>query len=138
MGFDHVRLPVDPAVLAQDGAIGTVDPDALYYLEDAVRLVLDGGLAIVIDLHPDESFGLRLPTEPATLDRIAALWTQVARTLGDHDPDRVYFEVLNEPGIDGRRRLGADPDPPRRRDPAGRPPPHHRRDRARLERRRAA
>ena len=99
MGFDHVRLPVDPAVLAQDGAIGTVDPDALYYLDDAVRLVLDGGLAIVIDLHPDESFGLRLPTEPATLDRIAALWTQVARTLGDHDPDRVYFEALNEPGI---------------------------------------
>ena len=99
MGFDHVRLPVDPVVLAPSGTFEPVDPDALYYLEDAVRLVLDGGLAIVVDLHPDESFGLRLPAEPATLDRLAALWTRLARRLGAHDPDRVYFEALNEPGI---------------------------------------
>ena len=99
MGFDHVRLPVDPAVLAPGGTFEAVDPDALYYLEDAVRLVLDGGLTIVVDLHPDERFGLRLATEPATLDRLAAIWTQLARRLGAHDPDRVYFEALNEPGI---------------------------------------
>ena len=43
--------------------------------------------------------------------------------LGDHDPDRVYFEALNEPGI-----RTATPPPaasmPRGCDP-GRAPPHH-------------
>ena len=99
MGFDHVRLPVDPAVLAPHGTQETVDPDALYYLEDAVRLVLDGGLAVVVDLHPDQAFGQRLSADAATLGRVAALWTVVARRLGVHDPDRVYFEALNEPGV---------------------------------------
>ena len=99
MGFDHVRLPVDPAVLAPDGAIEAADPDALYYLQDAVRLVLDGGLAIVVDLHPDERFGQRLSADRSTLDRATALWTRVARRLSVHDPDRVFFEALNEPGI---------------------------------------
>jgi endoglucanase len=98
MGFDHVRLPVDPATLAPDGAIDAPSPDQLFYLDDAVRLVLDGGLAIVVDLHPDEAFGERLSKDRTAVDRTAALWTTLARRLSDLDADRVYFEVLNEPG----------------------------------------
>ena len=98
MGFDHVRLPVDPDILAAGGPIDVPDPDTVYYLEDAVRLVLEGGLAIVVDLHPDESFGERLAKDRAAVDQTAALWTTLARQLSVHDPDRLFFEVLNEPG----------------------------------------
>src|SRR5262245_17699081 len=42
MGFDHVRLPVDPALLMPSGDLGSPDPDVLYYLDDAVRMLQDG------------------------------------------------------------------------------------------------
>lgn len=99
MGFDHVRLPVDPAVLAPSGAWDTPDPDLLYYLNDAVSLVLAGGLAVIVDLHPDQRYGPRLASEPAEVERIARLWAVLARRLSTHEPDRVYFELLNEPGV---------------------------------------
>jgi hypothetical protein len=99
MGFDHVRLPVDPAVLAPSGAWDKPDPDALYYLTDGVRLALDGGLAVIVDLHPDQGFGQRLTSDPRAVDQVVALWSVLARRFADLDPDRVYFEALNEPGV---------------------------------------
>src|SRR5262245_22440169 len=56
MGFDHVRLPVDPAVLAPSGAWDAAGLDVLYYLEDAVRMIEDGGLNVIVNrllLTPD-------------------------------------------------------------------------------------
>jgi endoglucanase len=99
MGFDHVRLPVDPAVLAPAGAWDAPDPDPLYYLDDAVSLLLDGGLSVIVDLHPDQRVGPRLAGDPATVERLARLWTILAQRLSARDQDRVYFELLNEPGV---------------------------------------
>src|ERR1700733_5279942 len=51
MGFDHVRLSVNPEPMM------TVEPNKipaeyLGYLDAAVKMILDHGLAVVIDLHP--------------------------------------------------------------------------------------
>lgn len=99
MGFDHVRLPVDPLILAPGGRLDAPDPDVLYYLEDAVRVILDNGLSVLVDLHPPARWGKRLETDPASVDGVAALWGVLARRLGAYDPERVLFEVLNEPGV---------------------------------------
>src|SRR5215212_7629927 len=99
MGFDHVRLPVDPEILAPGGTLDAPDEDALYYLDDALRLLLDGGLAVIVDLHPEESFKQRLATDPAFVERTARFWTTLARRLAVYDPARVFLEILNEPGF---------------------------------------
>jgi endoglucanase len=98
MGFDHVRLPVDPLVLAADGRAGSIDSDALYYLDDAVDLVLSAGLAVVVDLHPNEAYKQQILSDVRTADQTAELWTVIAHRLAVHEPDRLYFELLNEPG----------------------------------------
>jgi aryl-phospho-beta-D-glucosidase BglC (GH1 family) len=99
MGFDHVRLPVDPLTLAPDGRLDLPDLNALYYLDDAIRLALDGGLAVVVDLHPQSGWSQRLATDQAAVEGVAALWTILGHRLRSYDPDRVLIEVLNEPGI---------------------------------------
>jgi aryl-phospho-beta-D-glucosidase BglC (GH1 family) len=107
MGFDHVRLPVDPEILAPGGTFDAPDEDVLYYLEDGVRLLLDGGLAVIVDLHPEEAFKRRLETEPAVLDQTARLWSLLARRLASYDPDRLFLEAMNEPGFPDPGRWAA-------------------------------
>ena len=50
LGFDHVRLCVDPRLVGAESPGGTVD---FRYLDVAVKKILDRGLAVVIDMHPD-------------------------------------------------------------------------------------
>ncbi len=54
MGFDHVRLSVDPQPMMASHRPEEIPAEYLGYLDAAVKMILDHGLAVVIDLHPDE------------------------------------------------------------------------------------
>jgi aryl-phospho-beta-D-glucosidase BglC (GH1 family) len=99
MGFDHVRLPVDPEVLTAGGPADAPDANQLYYLDDAVRLLLDGGLAVIVDLHPADAFKHRLASDSSFVEQTERLWTILARRLAAYDPNRLFLEVLNEPNF---------------------------------------
>jgi endoglucanase len=102
LGFDHIRLSVNPqplmdALQRQDA--GGQDAGAEYfgYLDSAVKMILDSGLALEIDMHPESDFKQRLATDDEFVERFADLWSTVAKHYATWDSERVFFEILNEP-----------------------------------------
>jgi endoglucanase len=96
-GFDHVRLSVNPGPIMEAERHGNRD-EYFGYLDAAMKMILDAGLAVELDMHPDSDFKARLK-EDDFVERFADFW----RTLAQHysssawDPNRVFFEILNEP-----------------------------------------
>src|SRR5271154_72147 len=61
--FDHVRLSVNPQPMFRRRQADRIPPDYLGYLDAAVKMILDQGLAVVIDIHPDSDFKHNLATD---------------------------------------------------------------------------
>jgi aryl-phospho-beta-D-glucosidase BglC (GH1 family) len=104
MGFDHVRLSVNPAPMFRHGHADEIPADYLGYLDAAVKMILDHGLAVVIDIHPDSDFKQKLVHEDSFVEEFADYWRAFARHYANLDPDRVFFEILNEPEMSDRYR----------------------------------
>ncbi|HTW62087.1 MAG TPA: cellulase family glycosylhydrolase [Terracidiphilus sp.] len=100
LGFDNVRLSIDAAPLEQypRGADGLND-DFAGRLDRAVDTILADGMAVTIDLHPEDNYKQQLRTDNAAVDRLVALWRKLAAHYAGRDPDRVFFEILNEPEV---------------------------------------
>jgi aryl-phospho-beta-D-glucosidase BglC (GH1 family) len=108
LGFDNVRLSIDPVPLEQypRGADG-LNADFLVRLDHAVDTMLADGLAVQIDLHPEDSFKQQLRTSDDAVDHLVMLWRKLAAHYATRDPERVFFEILNEPEVnDGYRWAG--------------------------------
>ena len=100
LGFDNVRLSIDAAPLAQypRGADG-LNAEFLGSLDRAVDAMLAQGLAVQIDLHPEDSLKQQLRQGNDGVDQLTALWRQLAAHYAARDPERVFFEILNEPEV---------------------------------------
>jgi endoglucanase len=96
MGIDHVRLSVNPGPMMD--AMHHRDGGAEYfgYLDAAVKMILDAGLAVEIDMHPESDFKARLK-EDDFVERFADFWRTVAQHYSSWDSERLFFEILNEP-----------------------------------------
>jgi endoglucanase len=104
MGFDHVRLSVDPRPMMVNHRPDEIPVDYLGYLDAAVKMILDQGLAVVIDLHPDSDFKARLAKDDSFVQEFADFWRALARHYSSWDAERVFFEILNEPEMSDRYR----------------------------------
>jgi aryl-phospho-beta-D-glucosidase BglC (GH1 family) len=100
LGFDHVRLSIDAVPLEQSplGREG-LNADFLVRLDRAVDTMLADGLAVEIDLHPEDSFKQQLRSSDDAVDRLTLLWRRLAAHYATRDPERVFFEILNEPEV---------------------------------------
>ncbi|XHB99500.1 cellulase family glycosylhydrolase [Nitratireductor sp. ac15] len=101
-GFDFLRMPVDP--------IPFLSPKAEHLRERLLVSVLEGvrtinaaGLKVIVDLHPiprgaDRFAGVEeLLRDDALFERYLGLVRDMGRTLSGEDPERVAFELMNEP-----------------------------------------
>ncbi|HVN20795.1 MAG TPA: glycoside hydrolase family 5 protein [Dongiaceae bacterium] len=94
-GFDHVRLSFNPQPFMEGGPDG--DSDRYFgYLDAAMKMILDAGLAVELDMHPESDFKARLK-DNEFVERFADFWRTVAKRYSSYDPERVFFEILNEP-----------------------------------------
>jgi endoglucanase len=108
-GFDHVRLSVNPQPIMDAARHHDGSADYFGYLDAAVKMILDSGLAVEIDMHPDSDFKARLAKEDEFVERFADFWATVAQRYASSDPDRVFFEILNEPEMrDAYRWYGVE------------------------------
>src|ERR1019366_7906355 len=57
------------------------------------------GLAVQIDLHPEDGYKQQLRTSDDQVDRLTMLWRKLAAHYASRDPERVFFEILNEPEV---------------------------------------
>jgi aryl-phospho-beta-D-glucosidase BglC (GH1 family) len=100
LGFDNVRLSIDAAPLEQyaRGEEG-LNAEFLSRLDRAVDTMLADGLAVQIDLHPEGAYKQQLRTANDAVDRLVMLWRRLAAHYAARDPERVFFEIMNEPEV---------------------------------------
>jgi endoglucanase len=100
IGFDNVRLSVDATPLEgwPRGADG-LNSEFLARLDIAVDTMLTDGLAVTIDIHPESSYKEKVRTTTEGVDRFVMLWRRLAAHYATRDPERVFFEVMNEPEV---------------------------------------
>jgi aryl-phospho-beta-D-glucosidase BglC (GH1 family) len=100
LGFDSVRLSVDSTPLEKWpwGSDG-LNAEFMGRLDRAVDTMLADGLAVQIDLHPEDSSKQLLRTGDEGVERMTALWRKLAAHYATRDPERVFFEILNEPEV---------------------------------------
>jgi aryl-phospho-beta-D-glucosidase BglC (GH1 family) len=104
MGFDHVRLSVNPQPIFNEREPNNIPADYLANLDTAVKMILEHGLAIVIDVHPESDFKARLAKDDDFVERFADFWRALAAHYSTWDADRVFLEILNEPEFSDRYR----------------------------------
>jgi endoglucanase len=92
-GFDHVRINLHPFGHMGPGPDYRLPPAWFETLDWAVRHALDQGLLVVLDMHEFKAMG---DNAERKRDRFMALWTQLTQHM-QGAPDRVLFELLNEP-----------------------------------------
>lgn len=97
IGFDHVRLSVNPKPMFRNKEADRIPADYLAELDMAVKMILDQGLAVVIDIHPDGGFKQQLTTDNEFVEQFADFWRALAQHYSTWNPEMVFFEVLNEP-----------------------------------------
>lgn len=96
-GFDHVRLSVNPQPMMDAAKRQGGTAEYFGYLDAAVKMILEAGLAVEIDMHPDSDFKARLAQDDDFVERFTDYWRMVARHYSSWDSERVFFEILNEP-----------------------------------------
>jgi aryl-phospho-beta-D-glucosidase BglC (GH1 family) len=97
MGFDHVRLSIDGDELLRGAPPNGLNAAFVAELDTAVNTMLKDGLRVIVDVHPSDEFKRQLRTEDDAITRFLALWSALAGHYAQTDPERVFFEVLNEP-----------------------------------------
>ncbi len=100
LGFDNVRLSIDAAPLEQfprnkEG----LNADFVGRLDHAVDTMLANGLAVQIDVHPESSYKTQVRTTSEGVDRFVMLWRKLAAHYATRDPEKVFFEIMNEPEV---------------------------------------
>jgi len=105
LGFDHVRLSIDPVPLEQyPRAADGLNADFVARLDRAVDAILANGLAVEIDLQPEDNYKQQLRVGDYAVDELTMLWRKLAAHYAGRDPDRVFFEILNEPEVNDAYR----------------------------------
>jgi len=99
MGFDNVRLSVNPQPMFLHGHADEIPAEYLAYLDAAVKMMLDQGLAVTIDLHPDSDFKTKIAKDDGFVEQFADFWRALARHYSTWNPEMVFFEVMNEPEV---------------------------------------
>ena len=78
MGFDHVRLVIDPKPMLLAGHADEIPADYLGYLDAAVKMIIDEGLAVIIDIHPTTEFKSDLAKNDDLVEQFADFWRALA------------------------------------------------------------
>ncbi|HVP49810.1 MAG TPA: cellulase family glycosylhydrolase [Candidatus Bathyarchaeia archaeon] len=104
MGFDHVRLSIDPAIFQCSGPWGQCE--TVQVLDGVIAKALSLDLAVILDIHPSDDYKGQLATSDAAVQKFAQLWERIASYYGQQNPELMFFEVLNEPEVGVYRWAG--------------------------------
>ena len=133
LGFDNVRLSIDAVPLEQypRGADG-LNADFVGRLDNAVDTMLADGLAVEIDLHPEDSYKQQLRTSNDAVDRLTMLWRKLAAHYANARSRAGLLRDHERAGGQRSLSLGRHPGAGGGGHPRGGAPQHHHRHRARI------
>jgi len=99
LGFDNVRLSIDPVPLEQGFDREGQYADFLDRLDHAVDTMIANGLAVQVDIHPESDYKSRVRDTSEGVDRFIMLWRRLAAHYADRNPDLIFYEIMNEPEV---------------------------------------
>lgn len=109
LGFDHVRLSVNPEPMMDAAQRQGGTEEYFGYLDAAMKMILDSDLSVELDMHPESDFKARLAKDDDFVERFADFWRMVAKHYSSWDQERIFFEILNEPEMhDAYRWYGVE------------------------------
>ncbi|HVE59372.1 MAG TPA: glycoside hydrolase family 5 protein [Pyrinomonadaceae bacterium] len=95
-GFKTVRIPIDFGAWANyEKPYAWENEEGLRAADSFVKWALDNNLNAIIDLHHVEFDGS--VKGAATTERIVWLWKRIAERYKSANPEKVFFELRNEP-----------------------------------------
>lgn len=92
-GFDHVRIPVRWNSYAEYNPPYKLSPFIFERVDHLIDEAFKNNLYVIINIHHYEEI-MQKPEEHR--ERFLKLWEQISEHYKDY-PDRLYFELLNEP-----------------------------------------
>ena len=97
LGFDHVRLSINPEPLLSRTSPVVFRPDAMARLDNSVNQILATGLNVILDIHPEDSWKTTMTKDDGGPAKFYDFWAAFAAHYASTDPNRVFFEIMNEP-----------------------------------------
>lgn len=98
MGIRYVRFPLDPTLFMR----ASYDPaamDALWRrIDAAIDEAMNAGLAVDLCVFPRDDYKQQLANEHG-VDQFIFLWQRLAKHFANRDPNRFFFELMNESEI---------------------------------------
>ncbi len=95
MGIQYVRFPLDPTLLMQGGLLAANKDEVWKRIDAAIDLAMHEGLAIDFVVFPRDDYKQQLASKSGA-DQFIMLWQVLAKHFVDRDPDRFFFELMNE------------------------------------------
>ena len=97
-GFTYVRIPIGATILFNAAQPGQLNSSNLMYVDAAIDNCIKAGLGVTINLHPlSNDTDTQLAADSSFANKIAAYWKAVATYFKKYSPDKLFFEVYNEP-----------------------------------------
>lgn len=97
-GFTYVRIPIGVTILFNAAHPEQLNSTNLPYVDAAVDNCIKAGLGVTLNVHPLlNDADMQLANDPSFADKMAAYWKAVAAYLKKYSPDKLFFEVYNEP-----------------------------------------
>ena len=107
LGFLHVRWTFNEATVLEKGKQGVLDAERMKIFDAALDMMLQAGLAVIVDFHPEDDFKRAVDKDDQAVEGFVALWRALAAHLASRDPERLFLEVMNEPVIKDPARWSA-------------------------------
>jgi len=94
LGFDHIRIPIDPVIFQCDGEWGSCE--RIQFLDDVIQKALSLDLYVILDFHANPQYTHQLAANELSAEKYLRLWGKIADHYGKMDSDRIVLEVMNE------------------------------------------
>lgn len=99
LGLSHVRVQFDPAYFRDTAAPSGLNAERIAGLQRDLAPAWANGLLVVLAADPLPAEKARLVRDDAGIAELADFWRGFAQALKGLRPDRLVFELLNEPGV---------------------------------------
>lgn len=99
LGLSHVRVQFDPAYFRDPAAPSGLNAERIAGLQRDLAPAWAKGLLVVLAADPLPAEKARLVSDDAGIAELATFWRSFAQALKGLRPDRLVFELLNEPGL---------------------------------------
>jgi endoglucanase len=103
MGVQYVRFPLDPVLMTQGGLLAHNKEELWKRIDHALDIAMNAGIAVDFVVFPRDDYKQRLATQ-AGADQFIMLWQVLAAHLNGRDPDKFFFELMNESEVEDSYR----------------------------------